>query len=60
VFRILFYMLFGVGLYFVDRELVQFCGWSVWKTGSGLMAVYLSIVILADVRPLLRQRVAVG
>jgi hypothetical protein len=53
-------MLFGVGLYFVDRELVQFCGWSVWKTGSGLMAVYLSIVILADVRPLLRQRVAVG
>ena len=55
--RIAFYMLFGVGLYFVDRELVQFCGWSAWKTGAGLMGVYLFIVGIADVRPLLKRRV---
>ena len=60
VWRILFYMVFGVGLYLADRELVQFCGWNVWQTGAGLMAIYLLTVALLDVRPLLKRRVTVA
>lgn len=60
VWRVLFYMVFGVGLYLADRELVQFCGWNVWQTGAGLMAIYLLTVALLDVRPLLKRRVTVA
>jgi len=56
VFRILFYLLFGVALYFADREFVEFCGWNAWQTGSVLMGVYLLVVAVADVWPLLRRR----
>lgn len=58
VWRILFYLLLGVGLYFADREFVEFCGWSAWPTGAALMAVYLLVVALVDVRPLWRRATA--
>ena len=60
VWRILFYLIFGVGLYFADRELVQFCGWNVWHTGAGLMGLYLLVVALLDVRPLAKRRTTVA
>ena len=56
VFRILFYLLFGVALYFADREFVEFCGWNAWQTGAVLLGVYLLVVAVADVWPLLRRR----
>jgi O-antigen/teichoic acid export membrane protein len=56
VFRLTAYLALGLGLYFADRELVDYCGWSALKTGAALMGVYLLVVALADVRPLLRRR----
>ena len=56
VFRILAYLLLGVGLYAADRELVGFCGFGAWPTGAWLMGVYVLVVLLFDVRPLLRRR----
>lgn len=56
VFRILFYLLFGVALYFADREFVEFCGWNAWQTGAALLGAYLLVVVVVDVWPLLRRR----
>ncbi len=56
VFRILFYLLFGLALYFADREFVAFCGWNAWQTGAALLGAYLLVVAVADVWPLLRRR----
>ena len=56
VFRILFYILLGVGLYCADREFVEFCGWNAWQTGMALMGAYLIVVAVADLWPLLRRR----
>lgn len=59
VARIMAYLLFGLALYGIDREFVQSCGWSAWKTGAALLGVYLLVVTLADLRPLLRRQVLV-
>lgn len=60
VMRITAYLVLGLLLFFADREFVGSCGWSAWKTGASLLGLYLLIVAVADVRPLLRRRKAVG
>lgn len=45
------YLLFGLLLYGMDRELVQNCGWNVWATGTALLALYLLTALLLDFRP---------
>jgi O-antigen/teichoic acid export membrane protein len=56
VARICAYLLFGLLLYALDREFVDFCGWDVWSTGSGLLALYLFVAFVAVFRPLVRRR----
>jgi hypothetical protein len=58
VLHIAFYLLFGVGLYLIDREVVLYCGWNPWTTGAALMGCFLLVTALADVRPLLKRRPA--
>jgi O-antigen/teichoic acid export membrane protein len=50
------YLLLGLGLYGLDRELVAFCGWDAWMTGSALLAAYLLVAGLLDFLPLARRR----
>jgi O-antigen/teichoic acid export membrane protein len=52
------YLLFGLLLYGMDREFVEFCGWNTWTTGSALLGIYLLVATLADFRPLLWRRTA--
>ena len=59
VLHIAFYLLFGVGLYLIDREVVLYCGWNPWTTGAALMGCFLLVTALADVGPLLKGRRAV-
>ena len=58
VLHITFYLLFGVGLYLIDREVLLYCGWNPWTTGAALMGCFLLVTALADVRPLLKRRKA--
>jgi O-antigen/teichoic acid export membrane protein len=45
------YLALGLGIYAADREFVEHCGWNPWATGSVLLAVYLAVAGLLNLRP---------
>ena len=56
VWRMAAYLAFGLVLYLADRELVGFCGWDAMRTGAALLAAFLGVACVADLRPPLRRQ----
>lgn len=50
------YIAVGLGLYGASRLLVERAGWSGPAAGALLLALFLALAFLLDVRPLLRRR----
>ena len=53
--KIFAYLGLGLGLYFGNRYLLAEYHWDAWLSGSLGLLIYLTVVAVADVRPLLRK-----
>ncbi|MGY6274411.1 oligosaccharide flippase family protein [Methylomonas sp. MgM2] len=50
------YLCLGLGLFFTHRYLVNHHHWNSWLSGSLGIFIYTTVVLLADVKPLLKRR----
>jgi O-antigen/teichoic acid export membrane protein len=50
------YLVLGVALFGLDREMVEVCGWNPWLSGAGLMGVYGGVLLVFEVLPVLLKR----
>ncbi len=53
--RISAYIVLGVGLFLVHRQLSASGAWNTWISASAGLAIYLTVVGVFDARPLLRR-----
>ena len=54
--KISFYLLLALGLYFGKQYLQQQQAWNVWLCASLGLTLYLLVVLVLDIRPLLKRR----